>query len=608
MDFNTPSYKPTGDQLKRSGFLNNSVQDNLLVGEGKAVAGNAQPIGRIQIQEAFSKLERFRSGKAALDARIRREEEWWKIKQWELEGGGKNGADPQPSSAWTFNAIINKHADLMDSIPKATCLAREESDENSAKTITSIFPVILEGTDWEQVYSDNAYYFIKHGISCYRITWDNNLSQGIGDIRISDVDVLNLFWEPGIKKLQKSSDVFEVELVSVDNLKKKYPRFSESFSGGDNGVISKYLSDSDVDTSDKALVVNWYYKKRNMIGKEVLHYCKFSCGVCLYASENDERYSERGYYDHGRYPYELDVMYPIAGTCYGFGVIEAARNPQLAIDCLDASVLRYAKMKSTPRYWKKKDVTFNTKDFIDWSNHIIEVDGSIDEERLRPVQVENMDGFVTNVRNEKIAELKETVANRDVNSGGTGGGVTSGAAIATLQEAGNKVSRDLIAGSYRTIKKVFSVGIELMRQFYDEPRIFRIMGSGDVQYATFDNSALKVESTNAETGITEMIRVPLYDIEVIAEKKNPFSTLAQNETIVNLWNLGAFNPENAQSALIAVELMEFEGKEKVLSYIREGQTLYNVVQQQAAEIQQMQTVLMQVQGGAMSVAPGREMR
>ena len=155
------SLYPSGEELRRSGFENVPVQDNLSVGEGKAAKLGPKPIGEAEITEAFSRLEKFRSGKAALDARIKREEEWWKIRHWEMVNG--TSKDPQPSSAWTFNAIINKHADLMDSLPKATCLPRERSDEQSAKLITDIFPVILDGTDFEEVYSDDSYYFTGTG-------------------------------------------------------------------------------------------------------------------------------------------------------------------------------------------------------------------------------------------------------------------------------------------------------------------------------------------------------------------------------------------------------------------------------------------------------------
>lgn len=584
--------EPTGRELLKRGYDSSGVMPELKVGVDKASYNAPNKIGEKEIREAFSRLEKFKSGKAELDARIKREEEWWKIRHWDTVNG--NAKDPQPSSAWTFNAIINKHADLMDAIPKATCLARELSDEKSAKIITDIFPVVLEGTEWEKVYSDDCYCSLKHGVSCMRTTWDKNMYFNLGDVRISCVDILNFFCEPGITDIQKSSDIFEVELAGLDALKKKYPEYADKLKGGDSGIAGKYLSDSDSDTSDKALIVNWYYKKTNEMGKTVLHFCKF-CGDCvLYASENDPEYSERGFYDHGDYPFEIDVMYPIAGTWYGFGVIEAAKNPQLAIDCLDASIMRYAKMKSTPRYWKKKEAKFNVNDFADWSKHIVEVEGEINDERIRPIMVDNMDSFVLTTRNEKITELKETVANRDVNAGGTSGGAVSGTAIATLQEAGNKNSRDLISGKYRRDKKVFRRVIEIMRQFYDEPRTFRIIGENGYEYEEFNNSSLKQQHIGDEG--EELIRIPVYDIEVVAEKKNPFSSLAQNETIVNLMKLGVFEPERAQASLIAVELMEFEGKEKLLAYIREGQTLHNVVQQQAEQIQQLRMMLAQAQG------------
>ena len=589
--------EPTGEQLLKSGFNGSRVNDELISGTDKGMVDAPKRIGVDEIRAAFSRLEIFRSGKAELDDRIKKEEEWWKIRHWEMVNGNKK--DLQPSSAWTFNAIINKHADLMEQMPKATCLPREKSDEKSASIISDIFPVILDGTKWGKEYSKDCYYFIKHGTSCLRTTWDKSLAQGLGDVKIASVELLNFFWEPGITDLQASSDVFEVELISLEKLKERYPEYKEQLKGGDTGIAGKYLSDNNYDTSEKALVINWYYKKVNDYGKTVLHYCKFSGDCVLYASENDPNCAERGFYDHGKYPYTLSVMYPIAGTCYGFGTIEAAKNPQLQIDCLDASIMRYAKMKSTPRYWKKADVSFDVEKFANWDEHIVEVNGSIDEEKLKPIQVENMDSFVVNTRNEKITELKETIANRDVNSGGTGGGALSGAAIATLQKAGDKVSNDIVTLRYFDIQEVFERVIDVMRQFYDEPRTIRITGTEGNRYEEFDNSALKEQITN-EMG-QELIRVPVYDIIVVAEKKNPYSTLAQNETIVNLWGMGAFNPENAQAAQIAIELMEFDGKEKVLNYIKEGQTLYNVVQQQQAQIQQYQMMMSQMmpQNGVM---------
>ncbi len=56
----------------------------------------------------------------------------------------------EPSSAWLFNAILNKHADAMDNYPEPVVLPRERSDEESAKTLSSILPVVLGTTSSRQ--------------------------------------------------------------------------------------------------------------------------------------------------------------------------------------------------------------------------------------------------------------------------------------------------------------------------------------------------------------------------------------------------------------------------------------------------------------------------
>jgi len=75
-----------------------------------------------------------------------------------------------------------------------------------------------------------------------------------------------------------------------------------------------------------------------------------------------------------------------------------------------------------------------------------------------------------------IEELKETRGNRDFSQGGTTSGVTATSAIAALQEAGSKLSRDMIKGSYHAFTQIACLVIRLIRQFYDEPRAFRILG------------------------------------------------------------------------------------------------------------------------------------
>lgn len=556
-----------------------TVMDKLVESEG--------PIGQEQIAEAIQRLQRYKAGKSNLELRVVEDEQWYKLRHWEVMRKQKkrDPDSPAPASAWLFNAIANKHADAMDNYPEPVVLAREKEDEQSARTLSAILPVIMERNQFEETYSDNWWEKLKHGTGAYGVFWDKDLEDGLGDISIQSIDLLNLFWQPGVTDIQKSRDVFVVDLVDDDVLKEMYP--DKNIRGGNAIDVAEYVYDDAVDTTEKSLVVDWYYKRKQANGKTILHYAKFVGDTLLYSSENDPQYSERGWYDHGMYPIVLDNLFPEKGTPVGWGYVALCKDPQLYIDNLSANILKNAMMASNPRYFVSEGSAINEEEFKDWSNPLVHVNGSLDDNRLRQVEVSGLTGNILNTYQLKVDEMKETASNRDVNSGSSGSGVTAAAAIAALQEAGNKVSRDMIAASYRSMCQIEIMCIELIRQFYDTARAFRIQGPQMLtqEFIQFSAAAIRSQQVGKASDGTYLYRKPIFDLKIKAQKKNPFSQLSQNETAKELFSMGFFNPAAAQPALGCLEMMEFEGKDKVVDYVRQGQTLQNIVQQQAALIQ-----------------------
>lgn len=517
-------------------------------------------IGTREIAEALTVLQKYKSGKAALEARIIDGEQWWKLR--------RNMKSETPHSAWLFNSIMGKHADFMDNYPAAVCLPREPSDTQDAQTLSEIIPVILERNEYKRIYSDAVWYKLKHGTASYGVFWDSSLENGLGDISVRRIDLLNLFWEPGITDIQDSKNLFIVSLVHRETLRARYPEIKD---GGSVINVADYIYDDSVDNSDKAVVIDWYYKTRTEGGRTVLHFCKFCGDTVLYASENDPNMRERGFYDHGMYPVVFDVLYPEEGTPYGFGIIDIGRDPQMYIDRLDAAILDMIFDASQVRYFAKRGAGINVDDFLDKTKKVVEVEGDISEERLRRIEPPTLPSGILDIKQMKIDELKETTSNRDVSQGSTAGGVTSGAAIATLQEAGNKTSRDAISSTHRAYEKIIHLVIELVRQFYSEERHFRITGKGGFGYefVSYSNRNIVDQETGVSEDGTATYRRPIFDIDVKAQKQNPFSTLTQNETAVNLYQLGFFNPQMAGQALIALDMMSFEGKEEIVRKISE---------------------------------------
>ena len=535
------------------------------------------PLDTKAIEKAAETLKKYKEGKKNLEDRIVEEEQWWKLRHWDVIGNDLGADRPQPTSAWMFNSITAKHADMMDNYPEPTVLPREEGDKQSAKMLSSILPVVFERNNYEETYSDAAWYKLKHGVVAKGVFWNTELEEGLGDVDTQFIDILNIFWEPGITNIQASRNLFIVSLSDNDILEAQYPQLK----GKSSKVIDvkEYVYDDTIDTKDKSLVVDWYYKKMNSAGKTVLHMCKFCGNEILFASEQMPEYSENGFYNHGLYPVEFDVLFPEEGTPVGFGYISIMKSPQMYIDKLQQVILENAIDSSNRRYFVKRNVGINIDEYNDKTKKLVYVEGDISEERLRPIEVQGVSSNAINVLQMKVDELKETSANRDFSQGSTASGVTSGAAISALQEAGNKQSRDMISASFRSFKRECYLAIELIRQFYDETRSFRITGeAGQYEFINFNNSMMQgqpippaYEGQQNEEGYVELFRKPIYDIVVRPQKRSPYNKLSQNELAKEMYNMGFFNPELADQALAALELMDFDGIETVKSKIQSNQ-------------------------------------
>lgn len=549
-----------------------------------------QRIGKNEVAKAQEILTRYKDGKHNLESRVVEDELWWELRHWEVLRRKRQELSPEPTSGWLFNTIINKHADAMDNYPEPIVLPRERDDEQSAKTLCSVLPVVMERCQFEQTYSDNWWEKIKHGTCVYSVTWNNQLENGLGDIDINAVDLLKVFWEPGIQDIQRSRNLFTVDLVDEELLDKAYPEHAGKMSG-QTIDLKQYLYDDTVDVSHKALVVDWYYKTTNAAGKQILHYAKFVGDVLLYASENDPELRERGFYDHGMYPFVFDVMFPEKGTPVGFGYVAVCKDPQMYIDRLSANIMKSADQATRPRWWVANNTGVNEEEFKDLSKDFVHVEGELDDRKMKLIESKDLDGIYLNIMQLKIEELKDTAGNRDVNNGGAGRGVTAASAIAALQEAGNKISRDMIAASYRSHTEITKLCIELMRQFYDESRAFRVDGTipGAYEFIDMDNSMLQDQPLPRVPGVDteQLYRKPVFDIKIKAQKKSPFSRMEQNERAKELYAAGFFMPEKAQEALGALSMMDFEGIEKVRDYVEQGQTLLSVLQQVVAQRDQL---------------------
>lgn len=527
-----------------------------------------QAIGENDIRRAQDILRKYREGKHHLDETTIENEDWYKLQHRRYFKDKKFGN--LPFSAWMFNSIWGKHADAMDNYPEPVVLPRERSDEKVAQTLSTVIPVILKNCKFHRTYSIATWDKLKNGTCIYGIFWDQNLYNGLGDIAITAVDMLDFYWEPGVKDIQDSQNIFQLAVRDNDSLVAEYPQLKDRL--GNFPETKRYNYDESIDLSDKSVVVDWYYKKHNG-SATVVHYVKFVDDNLLYASENDPA-CENGFYETDQYPFVMDVLFPEKGTPAGFGFVDIARNPQEYIDKLGGDILDNASLVARPRPIIKDSAAINEEEFMDRDKHaVIHVAG--DPNQIAWEQAPSMSALYLNILQYKVDELKETTGNRDVTQGSTVSGVTAASAIAALQEAGSKGSRDANASAYAVFEQLCGQVVERIRQFYDLPRTFRITGeTGGNEYVQLDNSGLKSREY-MEYGQVFKTKLPIFDIDVRAQRMSPYAKISQNELALQFFNLGFFNPQFSDQALACISMMDFDGKQKVEDTIRQNGTMYD---------------------------------
>ena len=589
-------------------------------------------------QELTAVLQKYKAGKQSLERRVIAAENWWKLRnrfEEDKRPGASSAGDFRAVSGWLHNVIVSKHADAMEAYPEPVILPREPDDRAEAELLSAVVPCILEQNAFERTWSDAMWQKLKTGTAAYRVGWDPDKLGGLGDISIERVDLLNLFWEPGIADIQRSKFVFCTHLEDNDELEEEFPQLRGRLRGNPF-TATRFLYDDAVSLDGKSTVVEAYYRRKRA-GRTVLHYVKYVGDTVLYSTEEGEPCREAlpllgevarsaegvarvetraggkresglnpavsfpnwnslntgdpsagltaassprrgakdapndiaewvapdsGLYAHGRYPFVLDPLFPVEGSPCGYGFVDLCHNNQTAIDLMRSAIIKNTVVGATPRYFQRIDGSVNEEEFADLGRALVHVSGNLGEDSLRQIGFSPLSGVYMDVLNSSIQELRETSGNTETSTGNISSGVTAASAIAALQEASGKGSRDSTRSSYVAYAQIVELCIELIRQFYGLPRSFRIAGrAGAEEYIRFSNAGLCPRPQPFGAAL------PVFDVKVSAQKRNAYSRLSQNELAMELYRMGIFDEGKEQEALSCLRMMEFDGRDELIGRI-----------------------------------------
>lgn len=473
----------------------------------------------------------------------------------------------------TFNNCV---ADQLDNMPEALMLPERGDLQQQAEDMTDIVRFVLNQNDYESVHRKRVEDFLGTGTAVTQVAWDKDMDYGRGGVAVLRWPVEAFLWDPQSDNIQDSRAVMKVSWHPLSWYTARYPDKAPYVSAeeGLHERVGVPIAQEQTVSSDepRAMLIEYWYRLYDAKARKYTINVAYLAGGALL--ERAEKV-----YDHGMYPFILDVYTPVDGYPVGDGMIQELVPMMRYINKYARYIDTNLRMSSKARMLIKRDSGIDKTAMADWSKDIIEGD-RIDNEAMQWLQHPPFSGMVTNQMIQLQTDLKYDSGQNQFQRGETAGGVTAASAISALQEAGGKITRLRTAILNQGFKKIVEQIMWLMSQFYTEDRV-RMIAGVDGKPREVSLSAKYLFGRDAKGTAP-----PPYTVQIQIQRRNPLRIQAQNEMFIQAYSMAA-QAQQVFPLSVLFELLNVDGKERIMPVLRETEVVTQQMQQMAQQIEQM---------------------
>lgn len=546
-----------------------SLMETILDKMGLEKKRKAAPEERELISRIYSLFEEFRSAYGAEWERQESNDRLYRGDHWE-EVWTEDPNEPRPTTPIIQSTVENVKADLMDNFPEAIIQPENPQDEQVAKVVEALIKQNHDASSYNKEYKKSAHDLLVIGWTAQEVGYDPLLNNGIGGAYIRHVDAHNILFDPQCSDIQDGRAVIKVASRTVQWLEQQYPQFAGEFAG-DEYTLQQDKELTYDQTKSVLLLEYWWREFDPDTQRFKVHMAKAAGRKLL---EDSREQKPEGYFAHGQYPFVVTTLFPRKGSALGYGFADMLGDQQRYSDKLDQIVLKNAYMASRIKLLVSRNSGIDEADIRDWSREYIEGD-QIGDTSIRWFQTSPLPQYILQYIENIRQSIKEESGANDFSRGNTASGVTAASAIAALQEASSKRSRMAARQMHEAYKDAVRLEIEVEREFNTLPREVLLTIDGEQQVATFESAMLEKQGQYGN-------RIPMeFFISIKVQRENRWSQMAQNELVLQMVQLQVIPPSQA------VELMVFEGREAILTKMRQQPQQMNPEEAAAIE-EQMQ--------------------
>lgn len=401
------------------------------------------------------------SAMSELHAEFKEYDDFYLAKQWNSKRASWR---PDPVINYVSYIVDQKAPQLTNNKPTGLILPTAQGDEEAAKVFTQVTEVISERVDLEDKIDQVVRTGLLFGTGWFKVYWDNSLQGGNvnkqnlwkGDVCIDVPDVANIYTDPSATSINDCRYIIYAVPKSVQWIEEKFNVKVDA-----EQAFETEIYDRPSVNHSKNMVMFYEYWTKDKNGVHVIY---AASGKILKRIEK--------VYKHGKFPFVPFVAKKNRKSIWGIGEPKNIINNQKLLNkvvelpttntLLHANPITLVKANSgiDPSKWENKPgKIYPVKDVTDAAKYMEPPRMSNDVYKLADLMREYI---------ERIGGVYDSV------TGETPSGVTAAAAIQMLQEQGSIPIKGIARNLYQSIKDVYELMIELVKENYTETRYIRI--------------------------------------------------------------------------------------------------------------------------------------
>jgi len=493
-----------------------------------------------------------------------------------VERNGKSTLQLQTLKS-TINNVV---ADQMLSMPEPKLLPETAGMQDAADDLQDmVHYVIYCANNFEQMHYLRCEDFYGPGTAVTQVTWDETMNYGKGEIALIRWPIEAFLWDPTAENIQDCRAVMKVSWHPRSWYLEHWPdegRYvvCDEHSHNDVGMTEGQEDANHSADEDRALLIEYWWREFNAETK------RYSINVA-YAAGNALLSVDRDVYDHGLYPFVIDTHDHREGNLVGDGLVRELAPMMRYINRYAAYIDMNLRMSSKGRLLIRRESGIDVEALADWKNDIIE-GNNITPENIMWLQTTPFNGAITQMMMQLQTDLKQDSGANQFTRGETTGGIVSGKAINSLIQAGGKVAALRTEQLKYGFKQIVEQIIWLMSQFYDDDRV--VMITGRKQEIHVDTERLFGKKTNGA------VNPPPYTVQIEVSSRDPQRIANQNQMFMEAYTMSAQAQQFFPLSSL-FQMLNLDGKDKVLPVIRENEHYQEQMQQMQAQLEQTQAQL-----------------